>query len=159
MTPVRRSLFVRFLTVALALCLVLVSLLFTGLTQGERLATGALRHLGAKYVLGQQGPERFDCSGLVLFCAEKEGITGLPRLAKDLYGMGRPVSASQLLPGDMLCFNTVRDSDPSDHVGFYLGGNQFVHASSSKRKVTVSDFDGYYLEKFTGARRLGCGYL
>ena len=64
-----------------------------------------------------------------------------------------------LLSGDMLCFDTVRDSDPSDHVGFYMGGNMFVHASSSKHQVTVSALEGFYLEKCTGARRLGCAYL
>ena len=146
-------------TVALALCLILITLLFTGLTQGERMATEALRHLGKSYVLGQRGPERFDCSGLVLYCAEKEGLTGLPHAAAELYHLGRPVEVWQLLPGDMLCFDTERDSDPSDHVGIYLGGNQFVHASSAKAQVTVSDFAGYYREHFTGARRLLCGFI
>ena len=146
-------------TVALGLCLVLAGLLFSGLTQGERMAMEALRQLGKKYVLGQRGPERYDCSGLVIDCAEKQGIPGLPHAAKELYELGRPVAVWQLLPGDMLCFDTVRDSDPSDHVGFWLGGNRFVHASSAKGQVTVSEFEGYYKEKFTGARRLGCGFI
>jgi len=146
-------------TVALGLCLVLAGLLFSGLTQGERMAMEALRQLGKKYVLGQRGPERYDCSGLVIDCAEKQGILGLPHAARELYELGRPVAVWQLLPGDMLCFDTVRDSDPSDHVGFWLGGNRFVHASSAKGQVTVSAFEGYYREKFTGARRLGCGFI
>ena len=146
-------------TVALGLCLVLIGLLFSGLTQGERMAVEALRHLGKEYVLGQRGPERFDCSGLVISCAEKEGIGGLPHAARELYELGRPVALWQLLPGDMLCFDTVRDGDPCDHVGFWLGGGQFVHASSAKGEVTVSDFEGYYKEKFTGARRLGWGFV
>ena len=146
-------------TVALGLCLVLAGLLFSGLTQGERMALEAMRHLGKRYVLGQRGPEKFDCSGLVIACAEREGIVGLPHAAKELYHLGRPVAVWQLLPGDMLCFDTERDGDPSDHVGFYLGGGQFVHASSAKGRVVVSDFEGYYKERFTGARRLGCGFV
>lgn len=141
-------------TVALALLLVLVSLLFTGLTQGERVATQALTHLGKEYVLGQRGPDRFDCSGLVLYCADLEGVKDLPHSAEQLYTLGLPLQTWQLLPGDMLCFDTVSDRDPSDHVGIWLGGNQFVHASSAKHQVVVSDFEGYYKERFTGARRL-----
>ena len=111
------------------------------------------------YVFNTAGPKKFDCSGLILYCADREGIRGLPHEARVLYRLGRPVAKWALLPGDMLCFDTVRDSDPSDHVGFYMGGNCFVHASSSKHKVVVSAFEGFYREKFTGARRLGCAYL
>ena len=155
----RKILLIRVVTRRLAACLVLVTLLFSGFTQGERMVMTALAHLEAPYVFNTAGPDKFDCSGLVLFAAQKEGITGLPHAAKELNHLGRPVRMWQLLPGDMLCFDTVRDSDPSDHVGFYIGGNQFVHASSSKHKVVVSDLEGYYREKYTGARRLGCAYL
>lgn len=155
----RGALLILVQTVALGLCLVLVSLLFTGLTQGERMATEALKHLGAPYVFHTRGPDRFDCSGLILYCADLEGMRDLPHAAAELYSLGRPVPRRALLPGDMLCFDTVRDRDPCDHVGFYLGGNRFVHASSSQHKVTVSELEGYYLEKYTGARRLGFGYI
>ena len=155
----RKPLLIHVTTVALALCLVLVSLLFTGLTQGERMVLRAMEHMDAPYVFGKAGPDKFDCSGLVLYAADLEGLPALPHAAKELYTLGRPVSIRNLLPGDMLCFDTVRDNDPSDHVGFYIGGNQFVHASSSKHKVVVSTLEGYYLDKFTGARRLGCAYI
>lgn len=141
-------------TVALGLCLVLVSLLFTGLTQGERMATEALTHLDAPYVFHTRGPDKFDCSGLILYCADLEGLSDLPHAASELYTLGWPVQRWQLLPGDMVCFDTVRDKDPCDHVGIYLGGNRFVHASSSQHKVTVSALEDFYLEKYTGARRL-----
>ena len=155
----RRAVFIHVTTVALALCLVLVSLLFTGLTQGERMATEALRYLGKPYVLGQRGPERFDCSGLILFCAEKQGLEGLPHAACELYALGRSIPRWQLLPGDMVCFDTVRDSDLCDHVGIYLGGNRFVHASSAKDQVTISALADYYDDHYTGARRLVAAYL
>ena len=153
------AVFVLVQTVALGLCLVLVSLLFTGLTQGERMATEALKHMGAPYVFHTKGPDSFDCSGLILYCAEIEGLGELPHAAFELYELGVPVPRWALLPGDMVCFDTVRDRDLCDHVGFYLGGNRFVHASSSKHEVTVSDLTDYYQEKYTGARRLGCGFI
>lgn len=155
----RKAVFIRIVNTVLALCLVLVCTLFTGLTQGEHMAMDALEQLGKPYRLGEEGPDRFDCSGLVLCCAEREGIIGLPRLAKDLYHSGRPVPLWALLPGDMLCFDTERDADPCDHVGIWLGGNRFVHASSAKRKVIITELTGYYLEHCTGARRIASPYF
>lgn len=155
----KRVLLFNVTTVCLGLCLVLVTLMFTGFTQGERMVMRAMAHLEAPYVFGAAGPDRFDCSGLVLYVARREGLPELPHAAMELYHLGRPVSLKALLPGDMLCFDTVRDRDPSDHVGFYIGGNMFVHASSSKHKVVVSELTGYYLDKCTGARRLGCAYI
>jgi len=155
----KRARFVYVLTVAVSLCLVLVFLTGSGLTQGERLVMRAMEHLGKPYVFNTSGPDRFDCSGLILYCAEREGLGQLPHAAKELYNLGRPVQRWQLLPGDMVCFDTVRDKDPSDHVGFYIGGNCFVHASSKQHKVVVSELTDYYLEKYSGARRLGCAYF
>lgn len=40
------------------------------------------------------------------------------------------------------------------HVGIYLGGGKFVHASSGAGRVTTTDLGGaYYTERFLGARR------
>ena len=154
----RRAVLVYVTTVALGLCLALVSLLFTGFTQGERMARTALQYLGKPYVLGQRGPEKFDCSGLILFCAGREDITGLPHAACELNELGRFVPRWALLPGDMVCFDTVSDGDPCDHVGIYLGGNRFVHASSAKAEVTISELTDYYAKTYSGARRLVSAY-
>lgn len=155
----RAARFVYVLNVALALCLALVLLLFSGFTQGERMALDALRHLGEPYVFHTRGPDRFDCSGLILYCAAREGLGDFPHAAKELYELGRPVAFERLLPGDMVCFDTVRDGDPSDHVGIWLGGNRFVHASSAQGRVVVSELTGYYLEKYSGARRIASVYV
>ncbi len=142
-------------TTVLALCLVLIVLTCSGLTQGEIIALRALEHLGEPYVFGAEGPDRFDCSGLVMYCLAPEGYE-FPVHSAELIGtdenyryIGDP---RQLLTGDIVCFDTIRDRDPSDHMGIYLGGNQFVHASSTGQ-VMVSALEDYYLEKFTGARR------
>lgn len=147
------------MNVLVALCLVLICLLGTGLTQGEHMVMDAIAHLGAPYVFHTRGPDRFDCSGLILYCAQREGLGDLPHAAEELYTLGRPVQRWQLLPGDMVCFDTVRDKDPCDHVGFYIGGNCFVHASSKQHKVVISELEGPYFEKYSGARRLGCAYF
>ena len=153
--PRRRARFFLIQTVALWLCLALICLTSSGLTQGEVVALRALRELGKPYVLGCAGPDKFDCSGLVMYCLEPEGFE-FPIHQAALIGTDEnyPLikNPRDLLVGDVVCFDTIRDYDPSDHMGFYIGGNQFVHASSTG-EVKISALEDYYLERFTGARR------
>lgn len=153
--PHRAARFFIIQVVALWLCLMLILLTCSGFTQGEVVVRRALEHLGKPYVLGATGPDRFDCSGLVMYCLAPEGFE-FPVHAAAVIGtderyrlIERPCD---LLVGDVVCFDTVRDSDPSDHMGFYIGGNRFVHASSTG-EVKISALEDYYLERFTGARR------
>lgn len=151
--------FFHMVTVALGLCLALTFLLFSGYTRGEMIAMDALSHLDAPYVLGQAGPEKYDCSGLLLHCFRKHGLE-FPHSA-EIIGYSFPTVEHpwQLLVGDIVCFDTINDRDPSDHVGIWLGGNSFVHASSGKGKIIISQLEGYYLEHYTGGRRLICPYF
>ena len=152
----RRTRFRLLFLAAMAACTTVLCFGASGLTQGELVVLRALRHLEAPYMFGKAGPDAFDCSGFVRYCMRPEGIS-LPHSAQEIGSDSRYrqiMDPKRLLTGDLVCFDTVRDNDLSDHVGFYLGGGQFVHASSSKGKVVVSDLDGFYLEKFTGARRI-----
>lgn len=152
----RRTRFRLLFNAAVSACLVLIAFGASGLTQGEIVTLHALRHLDAPYAYGAAGPDRFDCSGLVLHCLKRDGVA-LPHSAKDIGAAERHAQITdlrRLMTGDVVCFDTVRDDDPCDHVGFYMGGGRFVHASSSKGKVVVSELEGYYLERFTGARRV-----
>ena len=153
--PRRRARFFLIQTVALWLCLVFVCLTCSGFTQGEVVVRRALEHLGKPYVLGATGPDQFDCSGLVMYCLGPEGFE-FPVHAAALIGTDENYPLIEkprdLLVGDVVCFDTVADKDPSDHMGFYNGGNHFVHASSTG-EVKISDLEDFYLERFTGARR------
>lgn len=153
--PFRKARFFLIQTVALWLCLMLVCLTTSGLTQGEVVVLRALEHLGKPYVLGAAGPDKFDCSGLVMYCLTPEGYE-FPYHSAEIIGTDERyphiTDPRDLLAGDVICFDTVRDRDPSDHMGFWIGGNQFVHASSTG-EVKISALEDFYLEKFTGARR------
>lgn len=156
----RRSRLILITTRILFFLLFLCTLLPT-LTRSERIALDALSHLEAPYVLGSAGPKKFDCSGLVLHCYKPFGIS-LPHSAKDIGTDERHMaiySPDALRVGDIVCFDTVADSDPSDHVGIWLGNNRFVHASSGKEKVIISELNDYYLERFTCGRRLLSPYF
>lgn len=138
--------------------LVLILIVFTGPTRGELIAMDALSHLDAQYVYGESGPETFDCSGLILHSFALQGFD-MPHSAEKI-GSGENSIAIpypwMLQVGDIVCFDTVQDSDPSDHVGIWLGGNRFVHASSAQGKVVISELKDFYLERYTGARRYMC---
>lgn len=127
---------------------------------GESSASGlaimnlALNYQGVPYVWGGHSPSGFDCSGLVYYCAIQNGLS-IPRCADTQYfdGAGTTVSFNDLQPGDLVFFSSDWSSD-IEHVGIYIGGNQFVHASSGAGYVTISDLSGYYTRNYYGALRL-----
>ena len=52
-------------------------------------------------------------------------------------------------------FRKSGSSSRASHVGIYIGGGQFVHASTSKVGVIVSNLsDAYYTSGFVGGRRI-----
>jgi len=41
------------------------------------------------------------------------------------------------------------------HVGIYMGDGTFIHASSAKKKVIITNFQGkYYQKRYIGAKRI-----
>jgi cell wall-associated NlpC family hydrolase len=106
----------------------------------------ALAQRGKPYVWAAAGPDSFDCSGLVDYAYGAAGV-GLPHSAFMQSQLGRPVSRSQLQPGDLVFFYS-----PVSHVGIYIGNGQMVHAPTTGDVVKISNIDvmGY----FAGARRI-----
>ena len=115
-------------------------------------------HLGKRYVYSASGPNTFDCSGFVLYCVTQIYDLPLQRTARD-QGYDdtfiKVEEISKLKIGDLVYFNTVRDRDLCDHAGIYIGNNKFIHCSSSKRKVIISELEGtHYESTFSWGRRL-----
>ena len=126
----------------------------TDSAKADKVVAAALAQLGKPYVYGATGMSSFDCSGLTRYAYGLVGIS-LPHSAYAVgYSSGEKVERTQLRKGDIVCFNTISDGDQSDHVGIYIGSNQFVHASSGQRKVVISSLSGYYLENFSWGRRV-----
>ncbi len=107
----------------------------------------AMQYLGTPYVWGGASPGGFDCSGFVMYVYGKLGLS-LPHYTGSLYGMGSPVSRSELQPGDLVFFNGL------GHVGIYMGGNQMIHAPHTGDVVKISSLTGWYASTYVGARRL-----
>ena len=110
----------------------------------------AYNFIGTPYVFGSNGPKAFDCSAFTKYVFAHFGVS-LPRTSQSQYGSGAVISRDNLIPGDLVFFNTYTYLG---HVGIYIGGGDFIHASSSKG-VTVSSLnDGYYSSRFEGGTRV-----
>ncbi len=124
------------------------------LSLGQQIANYALQFVGYRYVYGEESPERgFDCSGLMYYVYGQFGYK-LQRTAHDqCMNNGVPVSKDDLQPGDLLFFSS--NGYHVSHVGMYIGHGQFVHASTSKTGVIISEIDSsYYTRNFYAARRI-----
>lgn len=119
----------------------------------QRVVNCAKKYLGVKYVWGGTSPNGFDCSGLVQYVYKQFGIT-LNRVAADQAKQGTKVTTAQLRPGDLVFFNTSSGSS-IDHVGIYIGNNQFIHAASGRGKVLIDPLNhSYYNGRLITARRI-----
>jgi hypothetical protein len=112
-------------------------------------------YLGKPYVWAEEGPDAFDCSGLTYNIYGSMGMD-IPRVAREQAKMGKKVPFEQLHYGDLIFFgSTNKRSTRITHVGIYLGGGWFAHASSKDRKVTISHFEKepVYAERMKVCRR------
>ncbi len=87
----------------------------------------AKAQLGKPYLWGGTGPDRFDCSGLMLRAWQAAGVY-LPRTAAEQYWAGTPVAVTNLRRGDLLFWTY--DGTPAGihHVALYLGDGRFIES-------------------------------
>jgi cell wall-associated NlpC family hydrolase len=117
----------------------------------KRLRQEYKRWQGTQHRLGGSGRRGIDCSGFVKAVYKDVFNIDLPRTTRVQVRQGRAVPYKKLRAGDLVFF---RPPSYPRHVGIYLGGSEFVHASKNKG-VTVSKIDKYYWGKyFWTARRI-----
>lgn len=111
--------------------------------KGENIALMAQSMLGKRYLYGGSSPQQgFDCSGLVFFTHTQVGDY-VPRTSRDQLSASQEISLDELQPGDLLFY---RINGKPSHVGIYIGNNQFVHAPSSGKTVSVTTMDNPYFK-------------
>lgn len=88
----------------------------------------AAHQVGKPYVWGAEGPNSFDCSGLVQWSFAAAGIR-MPRVSQQQWFAGPHVDYSNARPGDLLFWH-YDPTDPSniDHVAIYAGNNMMLVA-------------------------------
>lgn len=111
----------------------------------------AMSQLGKPYVWGAEGPNSYDCSGLMMWAYNKAGVQ-IMRVAADQYASQPKVAKNDLKPGDLVFFNTMAGRQPT-HVGMYIGGGKMVVAPSSGDVVKVETLNSYWMTRWWGATR------
>ena len=113
-------------------------------SDGQAVIDYALQFVGNKYVWGGESLTKgVDCSGFVMKVYEKFGID-LPHSSYKLRKVGKKVSASDLQPGDIICY--------SGHVALYIGNGKIVHASNKKDGIKITN--NYKYKKVITIRRV-----
>ena len=121
--------------------------------EAETAVRTALEQLGTPYRFGGNGPQGFDCSGLVRYSYGTAGLT-LPRDTRQQRRLGqRLADPAQWRPGDLLFFN--RNRGRALHVVLFIGDGEFVHAPSSGGQVRIERVDApHWKRRFVEARRV-----
>jgi cell wall-associated NlpC family hydrolase len=102
---------------------------------------------------GKSRVNGFDCSGFVQYVFQNSLGLQLPRTSAEMGRLGKPLSAGQLKPGDLVFFNTTRKRN--SHVGIFIGENRFVHSPKTGKAIMITSLnDEYWSTHFNGARRI-----
>jgi len=94
------------------------------------------------YIWGSEGPNSFDCSGLVYAAYRAAGL-GWPnwdRLNSALYsGYTKHVSLNELQPGDLLFYSYKGTISTIHHITIYAGGGMMWEANSKGKGLLYSN--------------------
>ncbi|MGP4100003.1 C40 family peptidase [Nonomuraea sp. KM90] len=108
---------------------------------GEQLTAAlkaAVSKLGRPYVWGAEGPETFDCSGLVQWAYGQAGVR-MPRVTHQQWVTGPQVPYAQVQPGDLLFWrNDPTNPDYISHVAIYWGDGKMLHAPRTGDVVKIA---------------------
>ena len=126
----------------------------------DSLVSVARAQVGTRYIRGGTSPENgFDCSGLVRYVMASFKVN-MPRTARLQAKTGLAIVRDQarLRPGDLLTFG--KSARGASHVGIYIGGGRYVHASSGAGRVIESDIglkESSLVRTWRGVRRIVAG--
>jgi len=122
----------------------------------DEMIAAAKDKVGCKYVLGAEGPEKFDCSGLVYYCLKEAGSN---RRRLNAAGYSRVTDWEEIKDmddikkGDLIFFYNNAYSKVG-HVGIAISGSTMIDASSNNGKVVRRSFEtSYWRSHFVNARR------
>ena len=117
----------------------------------------ANKHIGKPYRHGMKGPNAFDCSGFTSYVYKQFGYSISPA-SRIQYTDGVKVDRKHLRKGDLVFFTSRSSGKNVGHVGIVVsadnetGAFKFIHASI--RGVKISECEGYYANRYVGARRI-----
>jgi peptidoglycan DL-endopeptidase CwlO len=104
--------------------------------------TIALKQIGDPYVWSEEGPDQFDCSGLMYYAYHSKAAGNFPlaRVSRDQYWQlrNKVVDRYSLLPGDLLFFSSSNSWTGIHHVAMYAGDGMMVEAPRTGLDVRLT---------------------
>ncbi|MFE7801049.1 C40 family peptidase [Nocardia sp. NPDC057440] len=95
----------------------------------QRAIQVALAQTGKPYIYGDEGPNSFDCSGLMQYSAAAAGVR-IPRVSEDQYRQLPQVNPANIQPGDLIFpADSFKSSGLPGHVIMYIGNGLCIAAS------------------------------
>ena len=91
------------------------------------------KYLRVPYLWGGESPTGFDCSGLMQYVFNSQGID-IPRVSEDQQSAATTISMSEIKPGDLV-FNKASNST---HVGMYIGNDMYIQAPHTGDVIKIS---------------------
>lgn len=108
---------------------------------------------GVPYRYGGLSKKGVDCSGFVfLTFKERLGVV-LPRSAGNMARVGKDVLRKRTSVGDLVFFKTGKKGK-THHVGIYIGGSKFIHASTSNGVMVSSLSNPYWKGHYWKSKRV-----
>jgi len=95
----------------------------------------AYQQLGKTYKFAAEGPNAYDCSGLVMASWKQAGVV-LPHNALRQYKTVRPITRAELKPGDLVFYYK-----NVSHVALYIGDNRVIEAPQPGEKISMRMID------------------
>jgi hypothetical protein len=117
------------------------------------LASNVDSWIGTPYLWGGTSRRGIDCSAFVKSVFLETFGIDLPRNARVQATMGVAVKQDDLLPGDLIFFDTL-DRGAITHVGLYVGDGKLAHASSHFGVTRAQLEKQYYQRAYRGSRRI-----
>lgn len=107
---------------------------FTADAAGEAVKF-AYSQLGKVYKFAAEGPDAYDCSGLVMASWKAAGVA-LPHNAAQQYKTVTPITRDELQPGDLVFY--YRDIH---HVALYIGDDRVIEAPQPGERISMRPID------------------
>lgn len=119
------------------------------------LVAAVRRHLGADYVYGAEGPNSFDCSGLMQYAFHQEGVD-IPRTSESQWNWSgfKTVQEKDLQPGDLIFSDWPGDGTSPGHVAMYSGNGKLIEAPRTGVPVHEIALSSSYRAHVKGYKRL-----
>lgn len=124
----------------------------SGRLNTDKLNGAVNRLIGTPYRFGGDSERGIDCSAFTRRVYRSQNVE-LPRNSREQARVCSSVAYSSVRTGDLIFFDTSINGNIS-HVGVYLGGGTFAHASSSKGVTKSSLKEKYYVKRFVKGGRV-----